>query len=56
MAGHLVLLAAFLMQAHPAAPPLGEVILYLHIEDRIHPGDSYDTARDNAARQFHALV
>ena len=37
-----MLLAALLMQAHPAAPALREVILHLHADDGVHAGEGID--------------
>src|SRR5260370_11828828 len=42
VAGNLVLLAALLMQAHPSAPALREVILHLHADDGVHAGEGID--------------
>ena len=42
VAGHLVLLAALLMQAHPPAPSLDEVILHLHLKDRVNAREGVD--------------
>ena len=46
VARHLVLLAAFLMEAHPAAPALREVVLDLHADDRVHAGEGVDHDAD----------
>jgi hypothetical protein len=42
VAGNLVLLAALLMQAYPAAPASREVILHLHADDGVHAGEGID--------------
>ena len=43
---HLVLLAALLVEAHPAAPSLREVVLDLHADDRVHAGEGVDRHAD----------
>jgi hypothetical protein len=44
VAGHLVFLAPFLMQADPATAALGEVVLHLHADDGVHAGEAVDHA------------
>ena len=41
VAGHLVLLAAFLVQPHSAAAALDEIILHLHLEHGVDASESY---------------
>ena len=38
MAGNVVLLTAFLMQAHPTAAPLDKIVTNLHLNDRADAG------------------
>ena len=45
-AGHLVFLAAFFVQTYPSAPSLAEVIPYIHLQDRTHPGEGIYHHRD----------
>jgi len=40
--GNFVLLAALLMQAHPAAPALREVIFHLHANVGVYAGECID--------------
>jgi hypothetical protein len=49
MAGHLVLLAAFLMQRHPAATSLDEIIPHLHLQRGAHAGKGVGHDRDERA-------
>jgi hypothetical protein len=49
VAGHLVLHAAFLVQAHPAAPALHEVVAHLHLERGVDAREAVDHQRDERA-------
>jgi hypothetical protein len=44
--GHLVLLAAFLVQPHPAAPALHEVVTHLHLQHGADAREAVDHHRD----------
>ena len=49
MTGNIVLLAAFLMQAHPTAAALHEIVANLHLNDGADPGEAVDHDRDQSA-------
>ena len=49
MTGNVVLLAAFLMQAHPTAAPLDKIVANLHLNDGADPGEAEDHHRDQSA-------
>jgi hypothetical protein len=49
MAGNVVLLTAFLMQAHPTAAPLDKIVTNLHLNDGADPGEAEDHHRDQSA-------
>jgi hypothetical protein len=46
---NLVLLAAFLVQPHPAARPLDEVVTHLHLQHGAHPCEGVDHHADEGA-------
>src|ERR1700693_2454058 len=46
VAGHLVLLAALLVQSDPATPSLRIVVLHLHSENGVYPGEGVDHHAD----------
>ena len=49
MAGNLVLLAAFFMQAHPAAASLHEIIPHLHLQHGVDAREGVDHDADQRA-------
>jgi hypothetical protein len=49
MTGNVVLLAAFLMEAHPTAAPLDKIVANLHLNDGADPGEGIDDHRDQRA-------
>jgi hypothetical protein len=49
MAGDVVLLAAFLVQAHPTAATLNKIVTNLHLNDGADPGEAKDHHRDQGA-------
>jgi hypothetical protein len=51
MAGDLVLLTAFLVQAHPAAPALDKIIFHLHLEHGINARKAVNHDGDEAISQ-----
>jgi hypothetical protein len=56
VAGQLVLLAAFFVEAHPAAAPLDKVIAYLHLDYRIDARESVGhDANERAIAQSHQV-
>ena len=44
-----MLLAAFLMQAHPTAAPLDKIVANLHLNDGADPGEAIDHHRNQSA-------
>jgi hypothetical protein len=59
MAGDFVLLAAFLVQAHPAAPALHEIIPHPHLEHGVDAREAVDHDRDEgtiALEDLHDFV
>ena len=46
MAGNLVFLAAFFVQADPAAPSLHEIVAHVHLEHGIHAREGVDHHTD----------
>jgi hypothetical protein len=48
MTGNVVLLTAFLMQAHPTATPLDKIVANLHLNDGADPGEAEDHHRDQS--------